>query len=143
MQNEPWTVPVSPGLLDRVRICKDAGKEPGRGVDRLLESRWSSTSEVNEEMEEGMTPDSEVEDKSLYMMNQITMKGTTLLVALTGASTSPEGKWIGRAARADCSSSARSQSCKRRQYNVFWTNLKTYRFCNDEFVMLDGMLLPI
>lgn len=95
-------------------------------------------------MEEGMTPDSEVEDKSLYMMSQIAMKDMTLLVVLTGASTSPEGKWTGRAARVDCSSSARSQSCKRRQYKHFRDRAqRTYKFCSNELVMLDGMLLPI
>ena len=57
---------MSPVLLDRVRTCSDEGKESGSGLDRLLESRWSSTSEENEEMEEGITPDIEVEDRSLY-----------------------------------------------------------------------------
>ena len=58
-------MPVSPGLLDKVKSCSDEGKESGSGVDRLLESRWSSTSEENEEMDEGITPDIEVEDRSL------------------------------------------------------------------------------
>lgn len=33
---------------------------------RLLESRWSSMSDANEDMDDGMTPDIEVEDRSLW-----------------------------------------------------------------------------
>lgn len=41
----------------------------GRGVARLLESRCSSTSEVKEDMVVGMTPDRDVEERSLDVMS--------------------------------------------------------------------------
>ena len=39
--------------------------ELGRGVARLLESRWSSTSDERDTMDEGMTPEMDVDDRSL------------------------------------------------------------------------------
>lgn len=58
-------MPVRPVLSDRVRICRDAGNESGSGVDKLFESRCSSASEESEEIDEGMTPEIEVDERSL------------------------------------------------------------------------------
>jgi hypothetical protein len=48
-----------------VSICKPAGNAPGSGAERLLESRWSSTSDDSEEIDPVTVPEIEVEDRSL------------------------------------------------------------------------------
>lgn len=48
-----------------MRICKFGGKEPGRGAERLLESRCSSTRDVRVEIEPVIVPEIVVEDRSL------------------------------------------------------------------------------
>lgn len=64
-QNEPWTDPDNPELLVIVKEPRLEGKDEGRGFERLLESRWSSTRDVKEEIEEGIVPESDVDDRSL------------------------------------------------------------------------------
>ena len=49
-----------------VRIWRDEGKVDGRGFASELPSRWSSVRAVKDEMVEGMVPEREVEEKSLY-----------------------------------------------------------------------------
>lgn len=50
--------------MDNERICNEGGKEPGRGAERLLESRCNSTSDAREDMLPGMVPDIDVEERS-------------------------------------------------------------------------------
>ena len=64
-QKDPDTVPVRPVLLESVRICREEEKVEGSGTERLLESKWSSASEEKEDIEEGMTPEMDVEERSL------------------------------------------------------------------------------
>lgn len=79
-QNEPKTGPVRAVLFERDRTCRDDGNKVGRGVARLLESRWSSTSEDKDEIEEGMTPEIEVEERSLSIDRQRVVHTQTCLV---------------------------------------------------------------
>lgn len=60
------TAPESCVLFVSVSVWRDGGKDEGSGFVSELPSRCSSTREVKEEIPEGMEPDREVEDRSLY-----------------------------------------------------------------------------
>lgn len=66
-QNDPETGPVRPVLLASERISRVGGKLGGRGKERLFESRWSSRSEDNDEIDGGITPERLVEERSLMI----------------------------------------------------------------------------
>ena len=104
-QNEPWTAPVRPVLFDSVRIWRGAGNVSGSGVERLLESRCSSTSEEREDIEEGMTPEIDVEERSL----NISLDSGNYISGLrrTVASTRHRGMLIGTTVTRGCSNFGR------------------------------------
>jgi len=51
-------------LFEIVRDCRERGKEPGTACSRLLLSRWSWVRTVKDEMDAGIEPESELEERS-------------------------------------------------------------------------------
>lgn len=64
-QNDAVLEPPSPVLLDMEKDASVEGNAGGRGPERLLLSRCSSTREVKEEIVVGTIPESDDADKSL------------------------------------------------------------------------------
>ena len=64
-QNDPWTDPDKPELFVIDKEARLEGNDGGRGFDRLLESRCSSTRELKEEIDDGIWPESDVDERSL------------------------------------------------------------------------------
>ena len=62
--NELGSEPESAVLFERLRTCSDAGKE-GTGGWRLLLSKCNSTSDLKDEMDEGIDVDKPFDDRSL------------------------------------------------------------------------------
>ena len=66
-QNDPDTGPESWVFFDNDKICNEGGKDPGRGVERLLSSRCSSFNEVRDAIMAGIVPEIDVEERSLKL----------------------------------------------------------------------------
>jgi hypothetical protein len=58
-------VPLRLVLFEIVKDCRERGKELGTACPRLLLSRWSWVRAVRDEMEGGIEPESELEERSL------------------------------------------------------------------------------
>jgi len=57
-------VPLRLELFEIVRDCKEGGKEPGTGCSRLLLSRWSWVRAARDEIDGGIEPERELEERS-------------------------------------------------------------------------------
>jgi hypothetical protein len=57
-------VPLRLVLFDIVRDCKERGKAPGTACARLLLSKWSWVRTARDEMDAGIEPESELEERS-------------------------------------------------------------------------------
>jgi len=51
-------------LFEIVRDCKERGNEPGTACPKLLLSKWSWVRAVKDEMDAGIEPESELEERS-------------------------------------------------------------------------------
>ena len=58
-------MPLRPVLFEIVRDCMERGKAPGTACPRLLLSRWSWVRAAKDEMDAGIEPESELEERSL------------------------------------------------------------------------------
>jgi len=57
-------VPLRPILFEIVKDCRERGKAPGRACPRLLLSRCSWVRAAKDEMDAGIEPESELEERS-------------------------------------------------------------------------------
>jgi hypothetical protein len=64
-QTSEGMVPLRLVLFEIVRDCRERGKEPGTACSRLLLSRWSWVRTARDEMDAGIEPESELEERSL------------------------------------------------------------------------------
>ena len=64
-QTPEGMVPLRLVLFDIVRDCKEGGKEPGTACSRLLSSKWSWVRTARDEMDGGIEPENELEERSL------------------------------------------------------------------------------
>lgn len=64
-QTPEGMVPLRLVLFEIVRDCREGGKEPGTACSRLLLSRWSWVRAARDEIDEGIEPESELEERSL------------------------------------------------------------------------------
>jgi hypothetical protein len=63
-QTSGGMVPLRLVLFEIVRDWRERGKEVGTSCSRLLLSRWSWVRAVRDEMDEGIGPESELEERS-------------------------------------------------------------------------------
>jgi hypothetical protein len=57
-------VPLRPVLFEIVRDCREWGNEPGTTCPKLLLSKWSWVRAARDEMDVGIEPESELEERS-------------------------------------------------------------------------------
>lgn len=65
-------VPLRFVLFEIVRDCKERGKELGTACPKLLLSRWSWVRAARDEMDAGIEPERELEERSL-LTNKISV----------------------------------------------------------------------
>ena len=64
-QRSEGMVPLRLALFEIVRDCREWGNEPGTACPKLLLSKWSWVRAVKDEMDAGIEPESELEERSL------------------------------------------------------------------------------